>query len=235
MTIIPAIDIIDGKCVRLTKGDYATKKVYSEDPLAVAKQFEEAGLKRLHLVDLDGARTGKPANLKILETIAANTDLQIDFSGGIHSQKLVNEAFNAGAWYITLGSIAARSETLVSGWIRAFGADRFIIAADVQEEKVMIRGWTEPTGLLVYDLIERYKAIGVKHFMCTDIARDGMLKGPSVNLYAKILKLHKGISLIGSGGVATTADVKKLKSTGCSGAIIGKAIYENKIKLSELC
>lgn len=235
MTIIPAIDIIDGKCVRLTKGDYASKTIYSNDPLEVARQFEDAGLTRLHLVDLDGARTGKPVNLKILETIAANTDLQIDFSGGIHTPKTFNDAFNAGAWYITLGSIAVRNEIMVSGWIEAYGPGRFIIAADVLDEKVMIKGWSEATEMIVYELIERYKSKGVKQFMCTDISRDGMLQGPSIALYTHILRRHKGISLIGSGGVATTTDIAALRAAGCTAAIIGKALYENKIKLSELC
>jgi phosphoribosylformimino-5-aminoimidazole carboxamide ribotide isomerase len=235
MTIIPAIDIIDGKCVRLTKGDYTTSTIYNHDPLEVAKQFEVAGLQRLHLVDLDGARTATPKNWKVLERIATRTDLQIDFSGGIHSQKIVNETFNAGAWYVTLGSIAVRNEMLVSGWIIAYGAERFIIAADVLEDKIMIKGWTEPTDKTVYDLIDRYKAVGIKQFICTDINCDGMLKGASVELYKKIMSRQKSIKLIASGGVSSMKDLSALKETGCSGVIVGKAIYENKIKLSELC
>lgn len=235
MKIIPSIDIIDGKCVRLTKGRFETSKVYSEEPLEMAKQFEDAGLKRLHLVDLDGARTGKPRNWKTLEKIASHTDLQIDFSGGIHSQKLVNESFNAGAWFVTLGSIAVRNEDLVSGWILAYTPQRFIIATDALDNQVMIKGWTEPTNLSVFDLIEKYKAKGIKQFMCTDISADGMLMGPAIELYKKILAKQKDISLIASGGVSSANDLKTLKSIGCSGAIVGKAIYENKIALKNLC
>lgn len=235
MIIIPAIDIMQGKCVRLTQGDYARKTIYSDDPLEIAKQFEDAGIKRLHLVDLDGARNGIPGNWKTLESIAAQTELQIDFSGGIHSQEMVNEAFNTGAWYVTLGSIAVRNEILVSQWIKAHGGQRFIIAADVIGEKVMIKGWTEQTDLLVYDLIERYSAKGIQQFMCTDIAKDGMLDGPSADLYKKIKIKHKNIDLIASGGISGLKDIRILEEIGCSAAIIGKAIYENKIMLKDIC
>ncbi len=235
MTIIPAIDIIDGKAVRLEKGDYASAKLYSENPLELAKQFEDAGLNRLHLVDLDGARTGSVKNWRVLETISAKTKLQIDFSGGLASQKQLSIAFNSGAWYGCIGSMAVKNEMLLSEWIIAYGAERFIIAADVMQGKIMIKGWTEPTDKTVHDLIDRYKEIGVKQFICTDIECDGMLKGPSVELYKQILRRQKSIKLIASGGVSSIQDLSALREIGCSGVIVGKAIYENKIKLSELC
>ncbi len=234
MTIIPAIDIIDGKCVRLTKGDYSQKTIYNEDPLEVALQFEDAGLKRLHLVDLDGAKSGEVKNWKVLEKIAGKTKLVIDFSGGISTQKNLEITFNSGATYAAVGSIAIKDEFTFSGWLLAFGAGRFIIGADVKDEIIVIKGWTEKTTVTVFDLIEKYKTKGVKKFFCTDINKDGLLQGPSIDLYKKILNEHPSIDLIASGGVTTLKEIEELRETGCHGAIIGKAIYENRISLNDL-
>ncbi len=234
MTIIPAIDIIDGKCVRLTKGDYSQKTIYNEDPLEVALQFEDAGLKRLHLVDLDGAKSGEVKNWKVLEKIAGKTKLVIDFSGGISTQKNVEIAFDSGATYASIGSIAIKDEFTFSGWLLAFGAGRFIIGADVKDEIIVIKGWTEKTTVTVFDLIEKYKTKGVKKFFCTDVNKDGLLQGPAIDLYKKILNEHPSIDLIASGGVTTLKEIEELRETGCHGAIIGKAIYENRISLNDL-
>ena len=234
MTIIPAIDIIDGKCVRLTKGDYNQQTIYNEDPLEVALQFEDAGLKRLHLVDLDGAKSGAVKNWKMLEKIAGKTRLVIDFSGGISTQKNLEIAFDSGATYAAVGSIAIKDEFTFSGWLLAFGAGRFIIGADVKDEIIVIKGWTEKTTVTVFELIEKYKTKGVKKFFCTDVNKDGLLQGPATDLYKKILNEHPSIDLIASGGVSTLKEIEELRETGCSGAIIGKAIYENRITLAEL-
>lgn len=234
MTIIPAIDIIDGKCVRLTKGDYSQKTIYNEDPLDVAKQFEDAGLKRLHLVDLDGARTGDVKNWKILEKIAGKTKLEIDFSGGISTQKNLEITFDSGAVYASIGSIAVKDEFTFSGWLLAFGADKFIIGADVKEETIVIKGWTEKTTMTVLEIIEKYKTKGVKQFFCTDVNKDGLLQGSAIDQYKKIINEHPSIDLIASGGIATIKELEELRKAGCSGAIIGKAIYENKISLADL-
>ena len=234
MTIIPAIDIIDGKCVRLTKGDYSKQTIYNEDPLEVAMQFEDAGLQRLHLVDLDGAKAGEVKNWKVLEKIATKTKLVIDFSGGISTQQSLEITFNSGAAYASIGSIAVKDEFTFTGWLLAFGADRFIIGADVKEEIIVIKGWTETTTINLFDFIGNYKLKGVKQFFCTDINKDGLLQGPATDLYKKIMNEHPSIDLIASGGVTTVKDIEELREAGCSGAIIGKAIYENKISLSEL-
>ncbi|HEX7903607.1 MAG TPA: 1-(5-phosphoribosyl)-5-[(5-phosphoribosylamino)methylideneamino]imidazole-4-carboxamide isomerase [Chitinophagaceae bacterium] len=234
MTIIPAIDIIDGKCVRLTKGDYSQQTIYNEDPLEVAMQFEDAGLQRLHLVDLDGARLGEVKNWKVLEKIAGKTKLVIDFSGGISTQRNLEVAFDSGAAFASIGSIAVKDEFTFSGWLLAFGAHRFIIGADVKDEVIVIKGWTETTTLSVFELIEKYKLKGVKQFFCTDVNKDGLLQGPSTLLYKKILNQHPSIDLVASGGVSTVKDLDELREAGCSGAIIGKALYENRITLNEL-
>jgi phosphoribosylformimino-5-aminoimidazole carboxamide ribotide isomerase len=234
MTIIPAIDIIEGKCVRLTKGDYSLKKIYNENPLEVAKQFEAAGFKRLHLVDLDGAKAGEVKNWKVLEQIAGKTAMVVDFSGGIGSQKNLEITFDSGAAYASIGSIAVKDEFTFSGWLLAFGASRFIIGADVKKEIIVIKGWTETTHLTVFELIEKYKVKGVKQFFCTDVNKDGLLQGPATDLYKKILNEHPSIDLIASGGVAAVKDVEELREAGCDGVIIGKAIYENKISLNDL-
>ena len=234
MTIIPAIDIIDGKCVRLTKGDYSQKTIYNKDPLEVALQFEDAGLQRLHLVDLDGAKAGDVKNWKVLEKIAGKTKLSIDFSGGISTQNNLEITFNSGATFASIRSIAVKDEFTFTGWLLAYGADKFIIGADVKEEQILIKGWTESTSLTVFELIDKYKLKGVKQFFCTDISKDGLLEGPSVDLYKKIINEHPSIDLIASGGVSTIKDLEELREVGCSGAIIGKAIYENKISLTDL-
>ena len=232
--IIPAIDIIGGKCVRLTKGDYEQKKVYNENPLEVAKEFEDAGLTRLHLVDLDGAKEGEVKNWKVLEHISSKTNLVIDFSGGISSKKNVNICFDSGAAYAAVGSIAVKDEKTLTEWLLEFGVDKFIIGADVKEEKLAIKGWTETTDLSVFDLIENYKTKGVKQFFCTDINKDGLLEGTGIDLYKKILNQHPSIDLIASGGVSSINDLLLLRETGCSGAIVGKAIYEKKILMKDL-
>jgi phosphoribosylformimino-5-aminoimidazole carboxamide ribotide isomerase len=232
--IIPAIDIIEGKCVRLTKGDYAQKKIYNENPLEVAKQFEDAGLKRLHLVDLDGAKAGDVKNWKVLENIAAGTTLSIDFSGGISSKKNVSICFDSGADFAAVGSIAVKDEKTLSDWLLQFGVEKFIIGADVKDEKLAIKGWTETTGVSVFDLIGNYKLKGVKQFFCTDISKDGLLQGTGIDLYKKIMNQHPSIDLIASGGVSSVDDLVQLREAGCSGAIVGKAIYENKIRLADL-
>jgi phosphoribosylformimino-5-aminoimidazole carboxamide ribotide isomerase len=234
MTIIPAIDIIDGKCVRLTKGDYNQKTIYNKDPLEVAMQFENAGIKRLHLVDLDGAKAGVVKNWKVLEKIATKTKLVIDFSGGISTQESLEITFNSGAAFAAVGSIAVRDELTFTGWLSAFGADRFILGADVKNEKIVIKGWTETTSINLFDFIGNYKLKGVKQFFCTDINKDGLLQGPATSLYKKIMNQHPSIDLIASGGVTTIKDIEELRESGCYGAIIGKAIYENRITLNEL-
>lgn len=234
MEIIPAIDIISGKCVRLTKGDYEQKKVYNEDPVEVAKEFEGAGLRRLHLVDLDGAKGGEVKNWKVLEQVALRTQLVIDFSGGISSKKNVSICFDSGAAYAAIGSIAVKDEKTLTGWLFEFGVHKFIIGADVKDEKLAIKGWTESTEMTVFELIENYKTKGVKQFFCTDINKDGLLQGTAIDLYKKILNLHPSIDLIASGGVTTIDDLFKLRESGCSGAIVGKAFYEKKILLSDL-
>ena len=232
--IIPAIDIIEGKCVRLTKGDYEQKKIYNEDPREVAKEFEDAGLQRLHLVDLDGAKAGEVKNWKVLEQIASKTELVIDFSGGISTRKNVSICFDSGASFAAVGSIAVKDEITFTGWLLEFGVDKFMIGADVKEEKLAIKGWTETTDLPVFDLIENYKTKGVKQFFCTDISKDGLLQGTGIDLYKKILNSHPSIDLIASGGVSSIDDLLQLREAGCSGAIVGKAIYEKKILLKDL-
>jgi phosphoribosylformimino-5-aminoimidazole carboxamide ribotide isomerase len=234
MTIIPAIDIIEGKCVRLTKGDYSQKTIYNEDPLEVALQFEDAGIKRLHLVDLDGAKAGKVKNWKVLEKIASKTKLVIDFSGGISTQKNLEITFDSGAAYASIGSIAVKDEFTFSGWLLAFGSSRFIIGADVKDEIIVIKGWTEKTTVSLYSLIDKYKTKGVKQFFCTDVNKDGLLQGPATDLYIKIMNQHPSIDLIASGGISTTKEIEELREAGCHGAIIGKAIYENRIQLNDL-
>lgn len=234
MQIIPAIDIIDGKCVRLTQGDYMQKTIYNEQPLEVAKQFEAAGLRRLHLVDLDGAKAGSVQNWKVLESIAANTSLVIDFGGGIKQENDVNIVFNSGAALATIGSLAVKNETLFVQWLNQFGADKFLLGADVKEEKIVIGGWLETTDIWIYDFIEKYIAYGVKQLFCTDVSKDGKLEGPSTTLYQNIINKFPGLHFIASGGVSSIADLNDLQSIGCAGAIVGKAIYENKILVNEL-
>lgn len=234
MEIIPAIDIIEGKCVRLTQGDYAQKKIYNENPLEVARQFEAAGIKRLHLVDLDGARKGSVVNLAVLEKIATGTSLVIDFGGGIKTEGALISVFNAGANMATIGSIAVKEPETFYNWVTKYGAGRFLLGADVKNEKIAVGGWLEETELSVFDFIKKNMEQGAKNIFCTDISKDGLLQGPAVDLYRKIMEVSPGIKLIASGGISSLKDLEVLKHNGCAGAIIGKAIYEEKISLEEL-
>lgn len=232
MKIIPAIDIIGGKCVRLTQGDYAQQKTYNENPLEVAKMFEAAGIRYLHLVDLDGAKNGRITNQAVLENIAKNTSLHIDFGGGLKTDDDVAAAFNSGAKQITAGSVAVKSPETVYCWIAQYGADKIILGADCRNRKIAVNGWQEESTLDVIDFVNQYKAKGIQQVICTDISKDGMLQGPSFELYEELLTT--GIGLVASGGVTTIDDVTALKQMGCSGAIIGKAIYEGTITLKQL-
>lgn len=234
MQIIPAIDIIEGKCVRLTEGDYAQKKIYNEDPLEVAKAFEGIGLMRLHLVDLDGAKAGQVVNWKVLEKIANNTELKIDFGGGIKTEATLKTVLDTGATYATIGSLAVKNELLFQEWIVRFGAKVFMLGADVLDEKIAIGGWLEKTEISVFDFMKSYIDKGVKQIFCTDIKKDGKLQGPSIELYQKIIEQFPALHLIASGGVSSLDDLIELEEIGCSAAIVGKAIYENKITISEL-
>jgi phosphoribosylformimino-5-aminoimidazole carboxamide ribotide isomerase len=234
MQIIPAIDIIEGKCVRLTEGDYAQKKIYNEDPLEVAKAFEGIGLMRLHLVDLDGAKAGEVVNWKVLEKIANNTELKIDFGGGIKTEAILKTVLDTGATYATIGSMAVKNELLFQEWIARFGANTFMLGADVFEEKIAIGGWMEKTEISVFDFMKSYIDKGVKQIFCTDIKKDGKLQGPSIELYQKIIEQFPSLHLIASGGVSSLDDLIELEEIGCAAAIVGKAIYENKITISEL-
>ena len=234
MEIIPAIDIIDGKCVRLTHGDYGRKKIYNEHPLEVAYQFEEAGLKRLHLVDLDGAKAGAVKNWNVLEAIAGRTKLVVDFGGGLTTEKEIKIVFDSGASLATVGSIAVKNEALFTTWLEKFGAGKFFLGADVKDEKITISGWTEQTDLGVFDFIRKYMDKGVSQVFCTDVSKDGALAGPSVSLYETIVKEFPSLHFVASGGVSSLNDLELLEKAGCSGVIIGKAIYEGRISLKEL-
>jgi len=234
MKIIPAIDIIDGKCVRLTKGDYAQQKIYNENPVEVAKQFADAGLDRLHIVDLDGAKAGAIVNLKVLENVATATSLTIDFGGGVKNINDVGNIFDAGAAMVTIGSLAVKHPELLEEWLMEFGADKFLIGADVLNEKIKIAGWLEDAGIDITAFIAKMLGLGVTNIFCTDISKDGVLEGPATDLYKKILTDFPDINLVASGGVSNMQDVRALKEIGCSGAIIGKAIYENRVTLKEL-
>jgi phosphoribosylformimino-5-aminoimidazole carboxamide ribotide isomerase len=234
MQIIPAIDIIEGKCVRLTEGDYAQKKIYNENPLEVAKAFEGIGLMRLHLVDLDGAKAGEVVNWKVLEKLANQTQLKIDFGGGIKTEATLKTVIDTGATYATIGSLAVKSPEIFQEWIARFGAKVFMLGADVFEEKIAIGGWLEKTEISVFDFMKSYIDKGVKQIFCTDIKKDGKLQGPSIELYQKIIEQFPALHLIASGGVSSLDDLIELEEIGCSAAIVGKAIYENKITISEL-
>ena len=237
MRIIPAIDIIDGKCVRLTKGDYTTKKIYNENPLEIAKSFEDNGIQFLHVVDLDGAKSNRIINYKILEKLASQTTLAIDFGGGLKSEKDVEIAFESGAKQITGGSIAAKNRSEFVGWINRYGAEKVILGADCKDRKIATDGWLEESDTDVIEFIQSYEQNGIRDVISTDISKDGMLKGPSIKLYKDILNQTQ-VSLIASGGVSNINDLYRLREIGCSGVIIGKAIYEGRItikELSELC
>lgn len=232
--LVPAIDLIDGKCVRLTKGDYSTKKVYNEDPLEVAKQFEAHGIKRLHLVDLDGAKTGHIVNYPIIEKIASRTNLFIDFGGGLKSDEDLKIALESGAKMVTGGSIAAKNPDIFIHWLTKYGPEVIILGADAKDKRIAISGWEEETDLELLQYIDSYISKGISKVICTDISKDGMLEGPSIDLYQEILSEQKDLFLIASGGVSSLQDIENLAENGLSEVIIGKAIYENRISLKDL-
>jgi phosphoribosylformimino-5-aminoimidazole carboxamide ribotide isomerase len=234
MRVIPAIDIIDGKCVRLTQGNYAQKKVYNENPLEVAKSFEEAGLRYLHLVDLDGARAGKVTNWKTIEAITSNTGLLVDFGGGIKTETEITRLFALNVKQINLGSISVKQPEMVCDWLHEYGAGKIIVSADVKKEKVQISGWEENSDLNIFDFLRTFEQRGLRYVTCTDISTDGMLAGPNLSLYSKLVTRLPLIKWIASGGVSSIKDIHALKKTGVDGVIVGKAIYENKILLSDL-
>ncbi|WP_298319003.1 1-(5-phosphoribosyl)-5-[(5-phosphoribosylamino)methylideneamino]imidazole-4-carboxamide isomerase [uncultured Aquimarina sp.] len=234
MRIIPAIDIIDGKCVRLSKGDYDTKKIYNENPLEVAKEFEDHGIQYLHLVDLDGAKSKHIVNHKVLEQIASKTNLKIDFGGGLKTDEDLKIAFNSGANQITGGSIAVKNPDIFKSWLSKFGNDKIILGADAQNEKIAVSGWLEESDKELIPFVKEYQKEGISYVICTDISKDGMLEGPSFDLYKKMLTEINDIKLIASGGISTFDELPKLAELGCEGTIIGKAIYENRISLKQL-
>lgn len=234
MRIIPAIDVIDGKCVRLSKGDYSTKKIYNEQPLEIAKQFEAHGIEYLHLVDLDGAKASHIINHKVLETIATQTSLKIDFGGGLKTDNDVKIAFESGARQVTGGSIAVKQPAVFKNWLERYGADKIILGADANNEKIAVGGWLEESDEELIPFVEKYLKSGVSHVICTDIAKDGMLQGPSFALYKKMLEQLPGLKLIASGGISKFEELPQLAAIGCEGTIIGKAIYEHRISLNQL-
>lgn len=232
--IIPSIDLVDGKCVRLTQGNFDEKKIYDSDPVAVAKRFAEAGIERLHLVDLDGAKAGKVINHQILERITAETKLKIDFGGGVKSDDDIQKVFDCGANQVTAGTIAVQNPKLVLSWIQKFGKDKIILGADVLNGIVRINGWVNPSEIKLFDFITNYQWHGIRYVLCTDIEKDGMMKGSSVDLYKSIIKQFPEMRVIASGGVSSIEEIKQLNKIGCYGVVIGKAIYENLISLEDL-
>jgi phosphoribosylformimino-5-aminoimidazole carboxamide ribotide isomerase len=234
MRIIPAIDIIDGKCVRLSKGDYSTKKIYNENPLEIAKQYEGHGINYLHLVDLDGAKASHIVNHKVLEQIATKTNLRIDFGGGLKTDEDIHIAFESGAVQVTGGSIAVKQPEVFKSWLKKYGSDKIILGADANNEKIAISGWLEESDEELIPFVKDYMSEGVSYVICTDIAKDGMLEGPSFDLYKKMLEQLPNIKLIASGGISKFDELPKLAELGCEGTIVGKAIYENKISLKQL-
>lgn len=229
--LIPAIDIIDGRCVRLSQGDFDQKTVYNDNPVEVALYFESKGIRRLHLVDLDGAKSGSIKNLRVLESIARATNLAIDFSGGIHTEENVTEVFNAGASIIAIGSLAFKEPDTVIGWAQKYGSEKMLIGADVSDEKIVTKGWLNRTDLSVFDFIDTFYREGIYHVFCTDISKDGMMEGISVPLYKSISGRFPRLNLIASGGVRDMADIRIAEEAGCKGIIVGKALYEGKINL----
>ncbi|MGY6523201.1 MAG: 1-(5-phosphoribosyl)-5-[(5-phosphoribosylamino)methylideneamino]imidazole-4-carboxamide isomerase [Mongoliitalea sp.] len=234
MYIIPAIDIIGGKCVRLTQGDYNQKKEYHDSPLEMAKRFEDAGIHRLHLVDLDGAKAKKIINSEVLKSVSQGTSLQVDFGGGVQSDEDATLAFELGAYQLTGGSIAVKNQIMFENWIQKFGGDRIILGADAKDRKITISGWEETTSVDLIDFIKGYVAKGINYVICTDVAKDGLLQGPSTELYEEIMQEIPGLRLIASGGVSSMKDLEALQKTGVYGAIVGKAYYEGRISLEEL-
>ena len=234
MEIIPAIDIIGGKCVRLTQGDYSQVKTYSDSPLEMAKTFEDAGIRRLHLVDLDGAKQKHIVNQDVLKSIAQGTSLQVDFGGGVQSDEDIELAFSSGAHQITGGSIAVKLPSLFESWIKKYGADKIILGADVKDRKIAISGWQENTEVDVIKFIDSYMKLGIQYVICTDVAKDGLLQGPSIELYKEIMAAIPEVKLIASGGVSNYQDLEELERIGVYGAIVGKAFYEGKVTLEQL-
>ncbi|WP_290535096.1 1-(5-phosphoribosyl)-5-[(5-phosphoribosylamino)methylideneamino]imidazole-4-carboxamide isomerase [Alistipes sp.] len=232
--IIPATDIIDGRCVRLTQGDYARKKTYCDDPLEAAQRFEEAGIRRLHMVDLDGAKAAEPRNLRVLERIAARTSLEVQYGGGIKSREALEAVFNAGASRAICGSIAVRQPELFAAWIADFEARRIILGADIRDGKVAIQGWTETAGITAGELIGRFRRDGLTQAICTDIARDGMLCGIATAFYAGLQRQYPEVEITVSGGIGSMADIEALRSEGLRSVIVGKALYEGRITLKEI-
>lgn len=232
--MIPAIDLIDGKCVRLAQGDFARKKIYSENPLEIAKEFESAGLKRLHVVDLDGAKNGKLMNLNVLETIAKNTNLKIDFGGGIKTDADIESVYDAGAKMASVGSIAVKNPGQFTAWLEKYGDEKILLGADVKNEKLVINGWQTTTETGILPFLKNYAASGGTRAFVTDVSKDGLLNGAATALYQKIVQAIPELKLIASGGVSKIEDIKELEKIGCAGVIIGKAIYEGKISLREL-
>ena len=234
MIIIPAIDIIDGKCVRLTQGDFSQKKIYNENPLQVAKKFESAGITHLHLVDLDGAKSQHIVNYKVLETISKNTRLKIDFGGGIKSDDDIRIAFECGANQITGGSVAVKDKPLFLEWIKTYGTEKIILGADVKNGKIAVNGWKEESQEELFQFLESYISQGIEYVICTDISKDGLLQGSATELYKQIILKFPTLKLIASGGVSSVDDLNELRNAGLYGAIVGKAFYEGRIKLNEL-
>ncbi|MEM1319540.1 MAG: 1-(5-phosphoribosyl)-5-[(5-phosphoribosylamino)methylideneamino]imidazole-4-carboxamide isomerase [Bacteroidota bacterium] len=234
MQIIPAIDIIGGQCVRLTQGDYDRKKVYDSDPLAVAQRFEQAGLRHLHLVDLDGAKASRIINHPTLRQITSQTQLHVDFGGGIKSDQDIQLAFDSGAQQVTVGTISVKNRPLFLQWLQRYGSERIILGADVSQGMLAVSGWQEQSQIELFDFLEGYVAEGVRRVICTDIAKDGLLSGPAVELYVEILRRFPDLELVASGGVTTMEDLYRLREMGCTAAIVGKAIYEGRIGLEEL-
>ena len=234
MQIIPAIDIIDGKCVRLTQGDYSQKTIYNENPLEVAQEFESIGITRLHLVDLDGAKLGKVVNYKVLEKIAGKTKLSIDFGGGIKTDDDIETVFNYGDDLAKIRSIDVKNKELFFSWVKKYRAEKIFLGEDVKNEKIAVGGWLETTNVSIYDFIDENLKEGVKHVFCTDISKDGLLQGPCIDLYKNMLAKFPQLNLTASGGVSQVSDLEELKKIGCAGAIVGKAIYEGRITMNEL-
>ncbi len=232
--IIPAIDIIEGKCVRLSEGDFDRKKVYDQDPVNVAQRFEDAGVSHLHLVDLDGARQKKIVNWTVLEKIASKTDLQIDFGGGVQSDQDLRTAFDCGAQQITAGSIAVKEESVVLQWLEEYGSEKIILGADSKEGKIAVSGWTEITVLNLHRFLSKYVDRGIRYAICTDVTKDGLLQGTNLNMYRAIKQKLPHLFLIASGGVTQIDEIESLDRIGVNGVIIGKALYEGKIELSQL-
>lgn len=232
--LIPAIDIIEGKCVRLTKGEYSSQKTYSENPLEIAKQLEDIGVKRLHMVDLDGAKSKHIVNHKVLETIANSTSLKIDFGGGIKSDADIHTAFDSGASLVTIGSVASTSPELFMSWIDKYGTDKIILGADVRNGMISINGWKEDSQYNLFDFLDKYIEAGIINILCTEISRDGMLEGPATDLYKEIMQRYPNINLIASGGISCMKDIEVLDDNGIPSVVFGKAMYEERISMADI-